>query len=506
MLEYGNFQIKEEPLLGEKPRREPMFYYVRMEQIVPESHLLREVDRHIDFSFIRPKVKHLYSHTGRPSIDPEVLLRMLLIGYLYGITSERRLCEEVQMHIGYRWFVGLSLEDKVPDHSTFSKNRHERFLESGLFQELFDEIVRQGIWKGLLTGKHLTVDSTYVRADASFKSLEPIVVAMGSQEYIETLEKENPVGERSWEPEGDNPLRGKKISNVTHRSKTDPDARLGRKALQAVTHLYYGASYVMDNKSRMIVGAEVGRPDRKTDCEKALGQLRRIPWVFKTKPETLGADKGYSGGEFIDALIKEGIEPHIPILDYRSQNDRGIYPIEKFRFDKAENRFICPEGKELRYWGIHKGSRQYVYRARKKDCAICLRKAECTRDTARSVSYHIFEDSLNEARRLNRTKGYRISQRMRKRIEELFGEAKELMGLRRARFRRLKFLREQVLMTATAQNIKRMVKLLSRRGPVGETLATCRALESFLSQASFDLLAWFYRNTNRGQFAIQGCS
>jgi transposase len=117
-------------MLGEKQRKEPMFYYVRMEDIVPEDHLLRLVNKHIDFSFIRKKVKHLYSHTGRPSIDPEVLLRMLLIGYLYGITSERRLCEEIKMHIGYRWFVGLSLEDKVPDHSTFSKNRHERFAES----------------------------------------------------------------------------------------------------------------------------------------------------------------------------------------------------------------------------------------------------------------------------------------------------------------------------------------------------------------------------------------
>jgi len=236
------------------------------------------------------------------------------------------------------------------------------------------------------------------------------------------------------------------------------------------------------------------------------GQLRRIPWVFKTKPQTLGTDKGYSGGEFIDALIKERIEPHIPILDYRSQNDRGIYPIEKFRFDKEQNRFICPEGKELKYWGIHKRSRQYVYRARKKDCAIGLRKADCTRDTARSLSYHIYEDSLDEARRLNRTKGYRISQRMRKRIEELFGEAKELMGFRRGKFRRLKFLREQVLMTATAQNITRMVKLLSKRGPLEEAFAARRAVESFLSKGFFDFLAWFYRSTNWGQFAIRGCS
>jgi len=116
-------------LLGEHSRSESMFYYVRMEELVPENHLLRLIDNHLDLSFVRDKVKHLYSYTGRPSIDPEVLLRMLLIGYLYGITSERRLCEDVKMHIGYRWFVGLSLEDAVPDHSTFSKNRHDRFQQ-----------------------------------------------------------------------------------------------------------------------------------------------------------------------------------------------------------------------------------------------------------------------------------------------------------------------------------------------------------------------------------------
>ena len=121
-----------------------MFYYVKVEDMVPEGHLLRMVDRHVDFSFIRGKVKHLYSHTGRPSIDPEVFIRMLLIGYLYGINSERRLCEEIQMHIGYRWFVGLSLEEKVPDHSTFSKNRHERFVEGNVFQEIFDAVVKIG--------------------------------------------------------------------------------------------------------------------------------------------------------------------------------------------------------------------------------------------------------------------------------------------------------------------------------------------------------------------------
>jgi transposase len=492
-------------LLGENPRSERMFYYVRMEDIVPENHLLRLIDRHIDLKFIRNKVKHLYSHTGRPSIDPEVLLRMLLIGYLYGITSERRLCEEVQMHIGYRWFVGLNLEDKVPDHSTFSKNRHERFSESDLFQRIFDEIVNQCVSQGLLTGRHLTVDSTYVQANAALKSLEPIVVNMGTGEYIEKLESENPVTEEPWEPGDDYPHRGQKISNGTHRSKTDPDARLARKSLKANTQLYHGVTYVMDNRSRIIVGADVGKPDRKTDCEKALKQIRRILFAFGIKPESLGADKGYSTGEFINALVKEKLQPHIPIMDSRSQNDRGIYSIEQFSFDPGENQFLCPEGKALRYWGIHKPSKQHVYRASTKDCKVCLRKAECTRDRARSLSYHIYEESINQARQINQTRAYRISQRMRKRIEELFGEAKEWMGLRRAKFRRRKFIREQVLMTATAQNIKRMVKLLSKGGYTKQVQVAQQLGETFLSKTFSKLFGLMTLFRYRTQYFLQSC-
>jgi transposase len=456
-------------LLGENQRKEPMFYYVRIEDMIPEDHLLRLVDRHVSLDFVRERVKHLYSHTGRPSIDPEILMRMLLIGYFYGITSERRLCEEVKMHIGYRWFVGLNLEDKVPDHSTFSKNRHERFSESSLFQEIFDEIVKQCMVKGLLTGKHLTVDSTYVKANASFKSIEPIVVDMSGTEYIERLEKENTVEEtkenKPWEPGEDYPHVGKKISNRTHRSKTDPDARLSRKSFRVTTDLYHAVTYVMDNKSRVIIGAAVGGPDLRTDSEKAIEQIRRAKWKYKIRPESLGAGKGYATGEFIHNVINENIQPHIPILDYQRHNHKGIYSREQFAYDKARDVMICPAGKELRYWGIHKQSRQHVYRASTRDCSVCQWKKECTRDRARSIGHHIHEASIEKARQLNKTKEYRISQRMRKRIEELFGEAKEFMGLRRAKFRGQMFLREQVLMTAAAQNIKRMVKMLLRKSP-----------------------------------------
>jgi transposase len=135
-------------VIGERNKEEKLYYYLRPEELIPDNHILRLIDRHVDFSFIREKVKPLYSHTGRPSVDPELMLRMLLVGYLFGITSERRLCDEVQMHVGYRWFVGLSLEDKVPDHSTFSKNRHGRFKQSGIYQRIFDQIVTQCVEKG----------------------------------------------------------------------------------------------------------------------------------------------------------------------------------------------------------------------------------------------------------------------------------------------------------------------------------------------------------------------
>jgi len=486
-------------LLGEKQRSEPMFYYVRMEDIVPDDHLLRLVDKYIDFSFIREKVRHLYSHTGRPSIDPEVLLRMLLIGYLYGITSERRLCEEAKMHIGYRWFVGLSLEDKVPDHSTFSKNRHERFSENDIFQKIFDEIISQCISKGLLTGKHLTVDSTYIKANASFKSLEPIVVEMKPKEYIEKLKEENPVEveDKPWEPGGDYPHRGQKISNNTHRSKTDPDDRLSRKSSTAATNLCHAATYVMDNRSRIIVGADVGKPDLKTDWQKALEQIRSIKWKHKIRPKSLGADKGYAAGEFIHNLVNENIAPHIPIFEYQRHNHKGIYTREEFEYDKAKDIFVCPEGKELKYWGIHKRSRQHVYRARTKDCKVCSKKQECTKDKGRSIGYHIYEESINKAKQLNKTKAYRISQRMRKRIEELFGEAKEFMGLRGAKFRRQKFVREQVLMTATAQNIKRMVKLLSERGPKVVVSAAQKQLEQSFVRGLLKISAWLSQINRR---------
>ncbi len=157
-------------MMGHHTRSESLFYNFRLEDHVPEDHQLRLIDTHVDFGRVRDRLSKHYSDTGRPSIDPELLLRILLIGYLYGITSERRLVEEVRMHLAYRWFTGLEFDQEVPHHSTFSKNRHGRFQESSLFRDLFEAIVGRCIEVGLVTGTNLSVDGTQVQANASLKS------------------------------------------------------------------------------------------------------------------------------------------------------------------------------------------------------------------------------------------------------------------------------------------------------------------------------------------------
>src|SRR5947209_2201957 len=188
-------------MMGQHDRSETLFYYFRLEDQVPENHLLRLIDKHISFEFVRRQLKGSYSETGRPSIDPELLLRMLLIGYLYGITSERKLVEELRMHLAWRWFTGLGFDQEIPHHSTFSKNRHGRFQESKLFEELFEEIVARCVEAGLVKGEHMSVDGSFIQANADHHSRVPreqlAEVAKVNHtvgEYLIEVERENPVG------------------------------------------------------------------------------------------------------------------------------------------------------------------------------------------------------------------------------------------------------------------------------------------------------------------------
>ena len=233
-------------MMGQHSRSEALFYYFRLEDQVPETHLLRLIDKHISFAVVREKLKESYSDIGRPSIDPELLLRILLIGYLYGITSERKLIEELRMHLAWRWFTGLGFDQEIPRHSTFSKNRHGRFQESKLFEQLFEEMVRQCVEVGLVQGNHLSVDGSFVEANAAKESRIPrerlgeaAQVNQTVRQYLVELEAQNPVEEPVHEQD--------------QVSTTDPDSTYATKGGTPARMGYYD-NYLVDNHSCVIVG------------------------------------------------------------------------------------------------------------------------------------------------------------------------------------------------------------------------------------------------------------
>ena len=436
-------------MMGQHERTESLFYYFRLEDQIPEDHLLRLIDQYVDLSFVRERLKPFYSSTGRPSIDPEVLLRLLLIGYLYGITSERRLLEEVKMHLAYRWFTRLDFGAEIPDHSTFSKNRHGRFRQSGLFREVFEEIVCRCLKEGLVEGKNLAVDGTMIKADASQASRVPRAqlkaaaqVAKTAAEYLTELEQDNPV------------------SGSEMVSTTDPDAILATKGGRTAAMAYYD-NYLIDTTSRVIVGVEA-TPARFS--QEAVAARRMVERVEKLgiRAEELAADKAYGSGEFLAWLLARGVQPHIPVIDRRHQTD-GHFTHDQFRYEPAENAYYCPEGKVLSFKGRRRDSHGYLYRSTEAQCANCPQKKRCTSGPYRRLFVHEQESVRQTVRALRGTPAYERSQRARYKIEALFAELKQRVGLGRVRLRRLWNVGEQFLLAATAQNLKRLVRFLRPR-------------------------------------------
>jgi len=447
---------------GQQPTQPSLFACVRLEEMIPPDHLLRRIQQAIDFTFIDRQTEALYSGMGRPSVPPQVLVRMMMVGYLYGLSSERRLCQEVQLNLAYRWFCGLGLEDKVPDHSTFSKNRHGRFAGTNLFREMFYEVVRQAQARGLVSGKHLTVDATTVQANASLNSLEPIIVPFSPQQYVAQLDEQNPAATDA-DREGSPPVPPK-LSNDTHRSATDPEARLLAKRFQK-TQLAYSDNVLMDNRSRVIVDVEITEPNLRQEGQAAGQMVARSRFALGLTPQTVGGDKGYGYGAAVGALVAADITPHVSAPQIKPWRAQGIFPAEAFHYDAEADQMLCPAGHRLVKRTEHRHKRMTEYAARVRVCRDCPLKPQCTRTRYRVVHRHWDREALAQAAAARQTDGYRVSQRCRKRIEHLFAEAKEQMGLRRARRRGRAQVLEQCLLTALVQNIKRIVAAWSQRPP-----------------------------------------
>ena len=440
-------------MMGQHDRSEALFYYFRLEDQVPETHLLRLIEKHISFAFVRQQLKDRYSEMGRPSIDPELLLRILLIGYLYGITSERKLVEELRMHLAWRWFTGLGFDQEIPHHSTFSKNRHGRFQESKLFEQLFEQIVRQCVEVGLVEGKHLSVDGSFVEANAAKESRIPREQLAGAaqvkpivREYLQELEQQNPVEEP--------------VHTQDQVSTTDPESTYATKGGTPARLGYYD-NYLVDNASCVIVGVQATAARMSQETVAAQAMLTRFAQSQGRKPESVGADTTYGNGEFLHWLAEREITPYMRTRESAKRKNSPFYGPESFTYQPESNSYRCPAGEQLNYVGLNVRNRAHAYIGSAKRCGACSQKPQCTSGRYKYLAIHRDELARQRARELANTPEFAYAQRQRKKVEALFAELKNQIGLRRVRLRRLKFVQEQFFLAAAAQNIKRLVRFLS---------------------------------------------
>jgi transposase len=451
-------------MMGQHDRSEALFYYFRLEDQVPENHLLRLIDKHISFEFVRERLRTSYSDTGRPSIDPELLLRILLIGYLYGITSERKLVEELRMHLAWRWFTGLGFDQEIPHHSTFSKNRHGRFQESKVFEQLFEQIVRQCVEVGLVQGQHLSVDGSFVEANAAKESRIP------REQLAEAAQVHHTVRQYLREVEEQNPVEAP-VHEQDQVSTTDPDSTYATKGGTPARLGYYD-NYLVDNHSCVIVGVQATPARLSQETVAARAMIARFSQWQGQKPASVAADATYGNGEFLQWLLDRGITPYMRTRDSARRKKSPFYGPERFTYQPESNSYRCPAGEKLNYVGLNVRNRAHAYIGSVKRCGACSLKAHCTSGRYKYLAIHRHEPARQRARELANTAAFASAQRARKKVEALFAELKHRMGVGRLRLRRLKFVREQFFLAAAAQNIRRLVRFLSQTQQPGMAVTT----------------------------------
>ncbi len=446
-------------MMGERQvDQSALFYEFSLERHVPTDHMLRSIDRFVDLGAVRTHLAPFYSTTGRPSVDPELLIRMLIIGYCYGIRSERRLCEEVHLNLAYRWFCRLGLEAEVPDHSTFSKNRHGRFRDSDLLRQVFETVVVRCVSEGLVGGEGFADDANLIKADASrqegvegAKGLPPEVSSRAIDEYLAVL---------------DDAAFGA-ASEVTPKflSPADPAARwTGAHGGQGF--FAYCTNYLIDLDHAVILDVETTTAVRQAEVTAAKRMIDRTEERFDLYPERLAGDAAYGSAEMLDWLVhKRGIEPHVPVFDKSTRTD-GTFSREGFTYDHQGDVYFCPGGKMLTCKGTVVNDNQLMYRASKYDCDACSLKPRCCpKEPARKVPRSIHEGARDLARDIAKTDAYSTSRRQRKKVEMLFAHLKRILRLDRLRLRGPCGARDEFLLAATAQNLRKLAKLIPTPTP-----------------------------------------
>jgi transposase len=431
-----------------------LFYEFSLEKHVPPDHLLRSIDRFVELDEVRRELAGFYSHLGRPSIDPELMIRMLIVGYCFGIRSERRLCEEVHLNLAYRWFCRLGLDGQVPDHSTFSKNRHGRFRESDLFRRLFETVLHRCIRERLVGGEGFAVDASLIKADAnrqkgieSEKGLPSDATSRAIDEYLNVLD--------------DAAFGAATEVSPKFVSPADPAARwTGAHGGQAF--FAYSTNYLIDVEHAVIVDVEATSAIRQAEVLAARRMIERSMDRFGLYPARLMGDSAYGSAEMLGWLVYEhGIEPHVTVFDKSARKD-GTFSRDDFSYDHEHDVYYCPDGTALRTTGtlVNDGATM-LYTALQRECAGCALKSRCCPNTpARKIPRSVHEGARDMARQIARSWEGGTSRRLRKKVEMLFAHLKRILKLDRLRLRGPTGAHDEFLLAATAQNLRKLAKLV----------------------------------------------
>jgi transposase len=452
-----------------KREQEQLFYSFCLDEAVPADHAVRGIAAVLDLSWVHSELAPYYSLLGRPSIDPALMIRMLIVGYVFAIRSERALCREVQVNLAYRWFCGLSIEDRLPDHSAFSRARNERFRDSDIFRSVFERVVETCIAAGLVGGEGFAVDASLITADANKqrsipgkdwdKHRAPEKASRAVKEYMATLDA----------------AAFGAASDVTPKfvSPSDPAAQWTG-AMRGPAFFAYADNYLIDVRFGVIMDVEASRAIRQAEVGAAKTMIERTEERFDIKPKRLAADTAYGSGPNLNWLVNDkDVAPHIPVID-KSKREDGTFSREDFRFDKERNVYICPANKTLTTTGtVIDDGETLRYLASTSDCRGCPLKGRCCpKAPFRRIPRSVYEEARDVARALAKTEAFERSRRERKRVEMLFAHLKRILKLGRLRLRGPRGAQDEFTLAAIAQNLRRLAKLVVRPPPA---VAACGA-------------------------------
>jgi transposase len=429
---------------GQQQYQHQLFHYFDIESLIPQNHLLRKINQNVDLSFVRELTEPFYcQNNGRPSVDPEIFFRIILIGYLYGIDSDRQLCDEIQYNLAYRWFCKLRLEDKVIDHSSLTRIRDRFGLDT--FNEFFIKIVEQCKEMGLVKGERIMTDGTLFQANASLDSLVP----RNQNEIAEKVKEKSKPGIQAPEP--------RSISNKTHISSTDPDATLAFKSGTPRT-LKYKAHMTIDADSRVVLDTKI-TTGATHESQVYLKQIETIEEDLKLNVNVAIADRAYGSGDIIQSLIDKKIEPNIPLFSGRSGTNKEP---EGFIYNKENNRYECPAGHYLNACPTINNN-TITYHSKANDCASCQLKTTCKAKPKRfkkirMITRHVHKELFDHVKQSMEKELFQknLVERMWK-MEGIISEAKQRHGLSRAKYRGLMKTQIQAYMVASVLNMKRLV-------------------------------------------------